>query len=219
MRPQLRLDLRALSSLLPAVLTVALGLGLWYALVFLDRQAAGIVLSLGEPCLTPLSVLAPVLVEEAAKFLLMLMVTRRFSSALLGDSRTDRAGTGIVAIVIFSALENLSFLRAFPGTDIFQRLVWSGPVHLISALAYACAFARPRAGRMRDSPRRGILPGPAKALLFAVAWHLAANLGAGAGPAIPLVVLVGIANAIAIIALSIRLFDAMHGGSFHGKTS
>lgn len=100
---------------------------------------------------------------------------------------------GLAAIVVFATAENLAYFVAFPGNGIFLRLVWSEPVHLVSALAEAeaiwCFLLAGRGSGGRDgreaAPRQRARLGPVAMALcllaIAVAWHLAFNLAAN-GP-------------------------------------
>ena len=137
----------------------------------------------------------PVFIEEAAKFLLVL--------AFVGTvkPRARAASLAIVAIVIFSAVENAAYAAAFPGGAILGRLLWSSPVHLISALAYAIALGRPGRAPIRFRFSTAL------AFAGAFTWHLVANLVASRNPGS----LEGLVMATVSIAFFLALSRAFFG--------
>jgi len=220
-------------------LVIGAGLLLWFLLSFLDREVKALALLLPPGIAGPARLFAPVLVEETGKFLAILAFARLSGAARRSSPGTPSgAGLGIVAIIIFSAIENLAYQRAFPGGDIFQRLLWSEPVHLVTALAMAAGLSgspvyADGTGTGRRSRRPGPDSGPLEvglALTFALAWHFAANLLADAGPGTGMVAFVALVNLAMIVSLSRLYFDrAMRvpaatgpgktrrpGGSLHG---
>ena len=235
-QPEGRLRFPIPRALAAPLIAVGTGLLLWFLLSFLDREAKALALLLPRSMAETARLIAPVVVEETFKFItIMILVatSARMRKALPGSP--SGAGIGIVAIVIFSALENLAYLRAFPGADVFQRLLWSEPVHLVSALAFAAGLSgSPVYEEGREPPskagRRG-RRGAGIALPFALVWHFAANAIADAGPGPAMVAAVAIANFTMIFVLSLLYFDrAMNvdrvlrgpgkaprpGGSHHG---
>jgi len=144
---------------------------------------------------------AAVFLEEACKFALLLgfailapkVCPRRRKPVPSLPQEVEGLIWGLAAIVVFATAENLAYYAAFPGGGIFLRLVWSEPVHLVSALAEAEAvWLLVRMGRKVAAGRpEGAAPRPqaviamaaraACLLAVAVAWHLAFNLAAN-GP-------------------------------------
>ncbi len=107
----------------------------------------------------------------------------------------------------FAALENLAYLRAFPGAGIFLRLGWSLPLHVNGTVLLALALASRR-------------PGTAAAAAFAASTlvHAAFNAAAAAEPT-PLAAAGGIALNLVIcagLAFAARLRFAW-GGILDGK--
>lgn len=194
------------------LLAAGAGFVLWALLSFLDREAKALALLLVPSMAETATLLAPVLVEEAAKFLTIISfisIAPRARRILPGSP--SGAGLGIVAIIIFSAFENLAYLRAFPGSDVFQRLLWSEPVHLVTALAYAVALSGSpvSAEGPATATKRGLrsVPAAVLALLFGLVWHFAANSIADSGPGSFTVAAVSLVNFTMIIALSLLYFD------------
>ena len=152
---------------------------------------------------------AAVFLEEACKFLLLLGFA--FLAPKVGPRRRKAVPSlplpvegliwGLAAIVVFATAENIAYFAAFPGSGIFLRLVWSEPVHLVSALAEAeAAWLLVRMGQGRGGKvgreaavgrTEGAAPRPpaflalaaraASLLAMAAAWHLVFNLAAN-GP-------------------------------------
>ena len=178
--------------------TVAAGAGLLlYFLVAWLEHAAGT------------DLVAAVFLEEACKFMLLLgfatlapkVRPRRRKPAPGLPQGVEGLIWGLAAIVVFATAENLAYFAAFPGGGIFLRLVWSEPVHLVSALAEAEAVwflvrirkgsggktpkgsAETQTGVAMPRPRTylGMVATAVSFLVVAVAWHLAFNLAAN-GP-------------------------------------
>lgn len=147
-----------------------------------------------------------VLLEEACKLALILLFAvlepelcpRSRKPAPDLPSAVEGIIWGLAAIVVFAATENIAYFAAFPGSGIFLRLVWSEPVHLVSALAEAEAAwfilglcgkidgktgreptkARPPKAEAGKPPISGRLAVMACFLAAAVVWHLVFNLAA-----------------------------------------
>lgn len=132
---------------------------------------------------------------------------------------------GLAAISVFAAVENLAYFLAFPASDLFLRLLWAEPAHLVAGLAEATgiglmagipkavAAGRPEAGT-------AAMDGAGAATLFAFAflWHLAFNLAAGGRPSAGDMAIAFAANAAALFAFG-RLFARriLIGGFIHGQ--
>jgi hypothetical protein len=246
-RPRLSLPalplgwMRVLKLSLPAIAAVASGLLLYFLL-------AGLETALGS------GLLASVGLEELCKCLLALAFALSFSAA-------DRSGLArgakskakakrslglppevkglswaLVAVAIFATAENLAYFAAFPGQGILLRLIWSEPVHLVSALAEASAIylllsllPRGQATRAGAGPgKAGRLAGQALTALallaFALAWHLGFNLvadgplpalAADAGPAWrATLTFAALANLAALAALAYHFAHRVIVGGF-----
>ena len=148
------------------------------------------------------------LIEEGAKLGLLLAFGLRFGAGgprrrgadalRLGAARG--LSLGIAAVAVFAAIENLAYFAASPGWGAAGRLLWSEPVHLVSALALSLGLFPLVSGRGgpagRTDPRRAMgdrgipaggpagrraaraAPAIAGGFALAYAWHLGANLAA-----------------------------------------
>ncbi|HUX37511.1 MAG TPA: hypothetical protein VMV44_06365 [Rectinemataceae bacterium] len=220
----------------PLIVLVS-GILLWLGLVSLDRLATGLA-TLAAPGSAALAIAAPIFVEEAGKLAMALafmvagrriVAGRAFLAGLAfdkGPAKGDRApvpagsgtfgrgeegarwpGLALAAIVVFATAENLSYLVVFPGADMFFRLSWSLPVHIAGAMALILALERGRATTTT------------LAILFAIAWHLAANAIASTGPAVPVLLAGSAASLIVIAALSrVWLNQLIIEGTVHGTS-
>jgi hypothetical protein len=123
-----------------AMLAIALPLGA--VLLFLLHELEGILHA-------PMAVNA--MLEETTKialFLLTALAARsRFWSSILfpavpdpGSERSTRLLVPILCITAFGLAENLLYFFNFPTSSIYQRLLYSYPIHLNTALLYALAF-------------------------------------------------------------------------------
>lgn len=233
-------------ALMETGLVAASGLLLYLAVLALEGLA-GLLLPAASPEAARRALFA--LVEESAKLLLVLA----FGLAFAPRRAPARGGAarglsfGIASVAVFAALENLGYFAAFPGWGAASRLLWSEPVHIVSALALALGTLplvmgrRARTARAtgcgpegRGTERRGrgsraraalALSG---GLAFALAWHLAANLAASGillpraaaspGAAARLLASGSILNAAALWALGrLYLEKAVIGGFLYGK--
>lgn len=178
------------------------------------------------------------LIEEGAKLGLLLAFGLRFGAGgprrrgadalRLGAARG--LSLGIAAVAVFAAIENLAYFAASPGWGAAGRLLWSEPVHLVSALALSLGLFPLVSGRGGPAGRSAARAAPAIAGGFALAyaWHLAANLAASGlllpraaeapGGAARLLAAGSILNAAALWAL-LRLYlrKAVIGGFLYGK--
>ncbi|HRY71841.1 MAG TPA: hypothetical protein P5165_01340 [Spirochaetia bacterium] len=178
------------------------------------------------------------LIEEGAKLGLLLAFGLRFGAGgprrrgadalRLGAARG--LSLGIAAVAVFAAIENLAYFAASPGWGAAGRLLWSEPVHLVSALALSLGLFPLVSGRGGPAGRGAARAAPAIAGGFALAyaWHLAANLAASGlllpraaeapGGAARLLAAGSILNAAALWAL-VRLYlhKAVIGGFLYGK--
>lgn len=178
------------------------------------------------------------LIEEGAKLGLLLAFGLRFGAGgprrrgadalRLGAARG--LSLGIAAVAVFAAIENLAYFAASPGWGAAGRLLWSEPVHLVSALALSLGLFPLVSGRGGPAGRRAARAAPAIAGGFALAyaWHLGANLAASGlllpraaeapGGAARLLAAGSILNAAALWAL-LRLYlrKAVIGGFLYGK--
>ena len=178
------------------------------------------------------------LIEEGAKLGLLLAFGLRFGAGgprrrgadalRLGAARG--LSLGIAAVAVFAAIENLAYFAASPGWGAAGRLLWSEPVHLVSALALSLGLFPLVSGRGGPAGRRAARAAPAIAGGFALAyaWHLGANLAASGlllpraaeapGGAARLLAAGSILNAAALWAL-VRLYlhKAVIGGFLYGK--
>ncbi|HOX47714.1 MAG TPA: hypothetical protein PLG14_00905 [Spirochaetales bacterium] len=178
------------------------------------------------------------LIEEGAKLGLLLAFGLRFGAGgprrrgadalRLGAARG--LSLGIAAVAVFAAIENLAYFAASPGWGAAGRLLWSEPVHLVSALALSLGLFPLVSGRGGPAGRSAARAAPAIAGGFALAyaWHLAANLAASGlllpraaeapGGAARLLAAGSILNAAALWAL-VRLYlhKAVIGGFLYGK--
>jgi hypothetical protein len=99
------------------------------------------------------------------------------------------ASLGVLASSVLAALENASYLAAFPTADAYWRLGYAVPIHAGAAALYALAAApsmasaaKAPAGRLaNDSPDRRARRLTA-AFAVAWAWHAAFNLVAALAP-------------------------------------
>ncbi len=178
------------------------------------------------------------LIEEGAKLGLLLAFGLRFGAGgprrrgadalRLGAARG--LSLGIAAVAVFAAIENLAYFAASPGWGAAGRLLWSEPVHLVSALALSLGLFPLVSGRGGPAGRSAARAAPAIAGGFALAyaWHLGANLAASGlllpraaeapGGAARLLAAGSILNAAALWAL-VRLYlhKAVIGGFLYGK--
>lgn len=178
------------------------------------------------------------LIEEGAKLGLLLAFGLRFGAGgprrrgadalRLGAARG--LSLGIAAVAVFAAIENLAYFAASPGWGAAGRLLWSEPVHLVSALALSLGLFPLVSGRGGPAGRGAARAAPAIAGGFALAyaWHLAANLAASGlllpraaeapGGAARLLAAGSILNAAALWALGrLYLRKAVIGGFLYGK--
>lgn len=172
----------------------AAGAGLYPAAAAVNRFLAG---------RFALPFAASVLPEEALK------LGMAWAAAALARRLGD-PGTGLAAVAGatgFAALENLAYLKAFPGAGVFLRLGWSLPLHVNGTALFALALASRRPGAAA-----------AAALLVSTAYHAAYNAAAAADPT-PLAVAGGVAVNLVIcagLAFAARLRFAW-GGILDGK--
>ena len=178
------------------------------------------------------------LIEEGAKLGLLLAFGLRFGAGgprrrgadalRLGAARG--LSLGIAAVAVFAAIENLAYFAASPGWGAAGRLLWSEPVHLVSALALSLGLFPLVSGRGGPAGRSAARAAPAIAGGFALAyaWHLGANLAASGlllpraaeapGGAARLLAAGSVLNAAALWALGrLYLRKAVIGGFLYGK--
>jgi len=183
-------------------------------LVVLDRAAVASALLAGAPPALA-SLLSPILVEELGK--LALAATIVALAARSDPDRGRRRGTAlaVAAIASFAAFEGAYYQGAFPFGILWERLLWSAPVHLVSALAAALALGLAR--------RRGRALRAAGALVLSLAWHLLANSSAGVpgaeagGPGPGLLALGAFANLALSASLARAWFDKVILGPAAGS--
>jgi len=227
------------TAVLEAGLAAASGLLLYLAILALEGLG-DLLLPLDAPEAARRALFA--LVEEGAKLCLLLAFGLSFAAA--GPRRSGGAARGgkarggaarglslgMAAIAVFAAAENLAYFAAFPGWGAAGRLLWSEPVHLVSALALSLGLFPLVSGRGGPAGRSAARAAPAIAGGFALAyaWHLAANLAASGlllpraaeapGGAARLLAAGSILNAAALWAL-VRLYlhKAVIGGFLYGK--
>ncbi len=206
------------AALREPLLVAAAGLGLWILLVILDRWVGGLALGLAPG--TPFAAIAgPVFVEESVKFAAIVAIRLAANRITLAKSfgpgaviaREDLPrwpGLALSAIVVFAAMENISYMLRFPVPDTWLRLFWSLPVHLAGAMALILAL-------WRGGISRTLL-----ALLFALGLHLGANLiASGALPpailAAGIVLALGTSFALGMIWLEKIIIEGIHLGKKH----
>lgn len=193
------------TAVLEASLAAASGLLLYLAILALEGLGE-LLLPRDAPEAARRALFA--LVEEGAKLCLLFLYRRFYAGAGPRGQAARGLSLGIAAIAVFAAIENLAYFAAFPGWGAAGRLLWSEPVHLVSALALSLGLLAPAAGRgaaagLRAGAGRSAAPaapgramgdrgspggggrGAARAALalsggfaLAYAWHLAANLAA-----------------------------------------
>jgi hypothetical protein len=227
--------------ILPAA-AILIGSLLFPLLYFIESDLAAV---LGNvPQLQPAirELVAPALLEELVKLALLaafLSFGRLRWRPGIGTTRPPildlraqlvhaarRLGFGTVAIGIFSAVENLNYFLFFPGTGTFQRLIWSLPVHLVSALALSLGLfvslecrldkgSREKSARPPTSRLSGL--NPLAAFMFAAVWHVGANALASASPDPRILAAGALANLAALVTLgSIYCRRVLIGGMTYG---
>ncbi|HTX71452.1 MAG TPA: hypothetical protein VMC79_01370 [Rectinemataceae bacterium] len=146
---------------------------------------------------------------------------------------------GLVAVASFAAVENLAYFAVFPEAGVLERLLWSLPVHLVSALVEAVgvlalmrALVAGGAGNGSKGGAGGGGAGGVGALLrlgrggailtasvgAGIAWHSAANMMVERGLGLASLV-AGSVAALALAALLFALYlgTAYIGGFLHGS--
>jgi len=115
---------------------ISIGTGLFFLVRFLET-------SIGT------NRLINVLLEEAAKLFLFLLLelAYRYRVSPLSDPSTFTPfprprllALPILCITAFAVTENITYFLRFPESSIYQRLLYSYPIHLNTALLYAMAF-------------------------------------------------------------------------------
>jgi hypothetical protein len=218
------------SFLVPALAIAGGGLGLYFLLALVEGLLGA-------------SPLGSALIEEGAKALLLALLAawgfrkareripraelsrREFRTAISYAVR--HISLGLALILAFATVENLAYFLAFPTGDIFGRLLWSEPVHLVAALAEALGSGAALRILSRGQGRRRLFAAFLRWLpwfLGAIAWHLGANYLAGglAGEAFrqgPPLLPGALANLIIIILVG-RLYvrRLIIGGFLYGTT-
>lgn len=171
-------------------LSLAVGVALWLA----DRYAQSGIQPLieGWPRLLVLATNAGI--EEALRLLVALTAI-----SIIRRLRLDPSLATIAALASCSlaALENASYVAAFPTLDAYWRLGYAMPIHIGAAMLYALSTAGP----LRERPRRRRWMLVAASLLAAWAWHTAFNGAAGYAPLAVVAPIGTILNVIMIAAL------------------
>lgn len=150
--------------------------------------------------------LAAVLVEEGLKLALLALAAAagsRLGRKTGGAARRippEVSGIlwGLSAIAIFAGVENLAYFAAFPGKEVFLRLLWAEPVHLASGLAEGFALAL-----LLKPFRLRAIPQALAFLAGACLWHFAFNLASVSLPWLSPAHLALGGGALNLIALSI----------------
>ena len=139
--------------------TVPIGIGMFFLVRFLET-------SLGA------NRLVNVLLEETAKLFLFILLELAYKHRLgpLMDPDTDtplpRAellALPVLCITAFAVTENIAYFLRFPESSIYQRPLYSYPIHLNTAFLYALAFV---------SAKRLFYP---FTLLFSWSYHIGLN--------------------------------------------
>ena len=162
------------------IAAVAAGAALWYAM----RLCQGALRPILQRAPEWAALAANAGVEEALRLGLALLIALYVRRAGL---EPGTVGLGVVAACSLGALENASYLAAFPTFDAYWRLGYALPIHAGAAALYAIATGR-----------TGVL---AAAFAAAWAWHAGFNIVAALFP-FPALPLVGtVVNLIALSAL------------------
>ena len=139
--------------------TVPIGIGIFFLVRFLETSLET-------------TRLVNVLVEETAKLSLFVLLELAYKYRLspLREPSTDtplpRAGLlalPVLCITAFAVTENITYFLHFPESSIYQRLLYSYPIHLNTAFLYTLAFV---------SARRLFYP---FALLVSWSYHIGLN--------------------------------------------
>ena len=171
-------------------LSLAVGIALWIG----DRAAQSAMQALMEGWPRWLVLATNAGIEEALRLIVALATMAAIHRLDLEPSMATMAA---IASCCLAALENASYVAAFPTLDAYWRLGYALPIHIGAATLYALSTAAPRRERPR-MPRWALV---VASLLAAWAWHTAFN-GAATYAPFALVAPIGtIVNMIMLAAL------------------
>ncbi len=173
----------AIQVLTPAAALPA-GIGLFFLVRLLEGALAG-------------SMAANAVIEEGVKVLLFaLLPAARLIFKAPGRRREIRDGLllqlPLLCVAAFGITENILYFLTFPTSSVYQRLLYTYPIHLHTALLYALAFLSRR------------MINYVLCLLFSVLYHLGLNALSLRLPAAGIYA-IGIINALTVLLLYRRL--------------
>lgn len=174
------------------------GVALWLAMRLLQGAARPALVAAPEW----LSLAANAGIEEAAR--LAVAVAAAFWLRRRG-LEPGMASLGVAASCTVAALENASYVAAFPTLDAYWRLGYAVPIHAGAAALFALSTALP----LRKGPGFRMVF-VAASFLLAWLWHAAFNLTAALAP-FPALPLVGTALNMAALA-SLVVATALRSG-------
>jgi len=178
------------SSLLAAVVSLPVGVGLFFAVRFLESlgsSSMAVNVLLEET--TKIALFAGAALAARSKFFEGILL---FQSAERNDSHGIRLLIPLLCIVVFAITENVLYFIRFPTSSIYRRLLYSYPIHINTALFYALAFLA--GGALRT----------ALYFLLGVAYHLGLN-HLSANLQVLLVYVVGVGNLVILFLLYWRV--------------
>lgn len=185
--------LAASAPALRVIAAAAAGAALWYAM----RLCQGALRPVVERAPEWAALAANAGVEEALRLGLAMLLALYVRRAGL---EPGAVGLGVLAACSLGALENASYLAAFPTLDAYWRLGYALPIHAGAAALYAIATGD-SGGRDGESRPAGKSAGIAAAFAIAWAWHSAFNIVAALFPFPALPIVGTVVNLIALSAL------------------
>ncbi len=189
--------LAASATTLRTLAAIAAGAALWYAMRLCQGALHPVLGRVPEWA----ALAANAGVEEALRLGLALLIARYVRRAGL---EPGTVGLGVVAACSLGALENASYLAAFPTLDAYWRLGYAVPIHAGAAALYAIGTGESEnpdgASRPTSWPA-----GIAAAFTLAWAWHSGFNIVAALFPFPALPIVGTVVNLIALSALVVAL--------------
>ncbi|GAB1432216.1 hypothetical protein MASR2M29_08410 [Spirochaetota bacterium] len=192
-------------SVLLTSLMLPSGLLLWYLARNTEVLAASLMASMPVVML----LFVNIFIEESMRLLFALV----FALAIKKLALPAKSGLwAVMAAASFAAMENISYLLAFPDAKLFLRILYSVPIHTNAAALYALSIAwTPKSAKALKRP---VLA----AFALACFWHYLFNIGAWYLP-FKLVILPGfVLNTAATLALLLLLeLIFVSGGYLYGR--
>jgi len=173
-------------AVVSSAVAVLAGVGLWLAMRLVQGAARPVLAAAPEW----MTLTANAGIEEAARLAVAMAAAFYLRRLAL---EPGMASLGIAASCTVAALENASYVAAFPTLDAYWRLGYAVPIHAGAAALFTLSTALP----LRKGPgiRKVAI---AASFLLAWLWHASFNLAAALAP-FPALPLVGTALNIAAL--------------------